>query len=97
MPRNLDRRVEVLLRVDDPASTDRLDEILQINLEDTVLAWELQSDGSYRRLAGTVNAHDEFERLATGRAEKSSEQANRKTEPPSNRLRQYLPRRRANP
>ena len=97
MPRNLDRRVEVLLRVDDPASTDRLDEILRINLEDTVLAWELQSDGSYRRLAGTVNAHDEFERLATGRAEKSSEQANRKTEPPSSRLRQYLPRRRANP
>ena len=47
MPRNLDRRVEALVRVTDPALQARLDEILRINLADDVLAWELESDGTW--------------------------------------------------
>ncbi|MEM7274523.1 MAG: polyphosphate kinase 1 [Actinomycetota bacterium] len=92
MPRNLDRRVEVLVRVDDETSRTRLHEILRINLDDTALAWELDAAGEYHRLEGEINAHDEFERLAAERAETSPEPsvANR----PADRIRQFLPRRR---
>ena len=48
MPRNLDRRVEALVPVDDPALQDRLDEILEVNLADDTLAWTL----GRRRRAG---------------------------------------------
>jgi polyphosphate kinase len=41
MPRNLDRRVEAIFPVSDPGLQERLEEILQLNLEDDVLAWEL--------------------------------------------------------
>ncbi len=68
MPRNLDRRVEVMVRVDDHRSRERLREALAVNLSDTALAWELQPDGSYRRLEGGVDSHRRFEELATGRA-----------------------------
>ncbi len=68
MPRNLDRRVEVLARVDDGHCTERLRQILEVNLADTELTWVMEPDGHYRRLGGTVNAHDEFERLAAERA-----------------------------
>ncbi len=69
MPRNLNRRVEALLRVDDKNGQERLCEILDTCLADTALAWELQSDGSYKRLSGDMNAHDELERLAAARSE----------------------------
>jgi 8-oxo-dGTP diphosphatase len=72
MPRNLDRRVEVLLRIDDPYSQERIRQLLRVNLDDTALAWEMQPDGRYRRLDGLVNAHDEFERLAAERAAATS-------------------------
>ena len=45
MPRNLDRRVEAMLRVTDPRMRARLDEILAINFADDVLAWTLERDG----------------------------------------------------
>jgi len=44
MPRNLDRRVEALVRVDDPALQERLDDILETSFADDVLAWELLDD-----------------------------------------------------
>jgi polyphosphate kinase len=47
MQRNLDRRVEAVTPVEDPACVKELQEILQILLEDNRQAWELQSDGSY--------------------------------------------------
>ncbi len=73
MPRNLDRRVEVLLRVDDEACRLRLHEVLQTSLADTALAWELEPDGTYRRLGGDVSAHEELERLAAERADSGGE------------------------
>jgi polyphosphate kinase len=45
MPRNLDHRVECVSEVLDPELQARLDEILAVNLEDDVLAWELRPDG----------------------------------------------------
>jgi polyphosphate kinase len=70
MPRNLDRRVEALVPVSAPAMRDRLDEILTINLADDTLAWELDRDGSWRRVPHSVgvNAHRQLEELATQRA-----------------------------
>jgi polyphosphate kinase len=50
MDRNLDRRVEALVRVDDPAIQDRLDGILDLAWADTTHAWTLKSDGKWSRV-----------------------------------------------
>ncbi|MBF2003689.1 MAG: polyphosphate kinase 1 [Synechococcales cyanobacterium M58_A2018_015] len=47
MTRNLDRRVEAITPIDDPAIAKDLQEILGILLADNRQAWELQPDGSY--------------------------------------------------
>lgn len=47
MPRNLDRRVEAVVQVEDPTIVQDLQEILGIMLSDNRQAWELQSDGHY--------------------------------------------------
>ncbi|MBD2460546.1 polyphosphate kinase 1 [Oscillatoria sp. FACHB-1407] len=47
MPRNLDRRVEAVTPVDDPAIAKDLQEILGIMLADNRQAWDLQPDGRY--------------------------------------------------
>jgi polyphosphate kinase len=49
MPRNLDLRVEVVTPVTDPDLTGRLQEILDVMLEDNSQAWELSEDGSWQR------------------------------------------------
>ena len=49
MPRNLDRRIELLVPIDSPPLADRLISILNTYFKDTEKAWELQSDGQYRR------------------------------------------------
>jgi polyphosphate kinase len=49
MPRNLDRRVEVLVSIDQPDLQARVWETLQVALADDALAWELQPDGTWRR------------------------------------------------
>ena len=51
MPRNLDRRVEILFPVQDPRLIRQLrDQILGVYLADNVKAREMQSDGTYRRV-----------------------------------------------
>ena len=50
MPRNLDRRVEVITPVEAPEHQERLQEILDVNLADDVLAWELGPDGVWRKV-----------------------------------------------
>jgi polyphosphate kinase len=47
MERNLNRRVEAVTPVEDPACTKELKEVLDIFLRDNRQAWDLQSDGSY--------------------------------------------------
>jgi polyphosphate kinase len=50
MERNLDRRVEVLCPINDPAMRQLLrDAVLEVLLSDTDRAWMLQTDGSYVR------------------------------------------------
>ncbi len=51
MPRNLDRRIEVLAPILDPDLRDTLrNQILEVHLRDNVQAWRLQEDATYRRL-----------------------------------------------
>ena len=47
MHRNLDRRVEVLVRVTDPAVTAELDEVLASALDPATRCWVLAADGSW--------------------------------------------------
>ncbi|HBL13644.1 MAG TPA: polyphosphate kinase 1, partial [Cyanobacteria bacterium UBA11162] len=55
MPRNLDRRVEAVVPVENPEIVKDLQEILGIMLADNRQAWELQSDGQYtQRQPGDV-------------------------------------------
>jgi polyphosphate kinase len=49
MPRNLDKRLELLVPVDDRACRDRLIDILNTHLSDNQSSWILQPDGSHRR------------------------------------------------
>ena len=69
MPRNLDRRVEALVPIEDLALQARLQQLLDINLADDELAWELLGDGSWRRIPTThgVSTHAVLERLAAER------------------------------
>jgi polyphosphate kinase len=69
MPRNLDRRVEALVPVEDPLLQARLHEILDVNLEDDSLAWALGPDTTWSRVLGTdqFDTHRRFEAIALER------------------------------
>ena len=49
MKRNLDRRVETIARIDDPALKGELEGILAIYEADNASAWDMQPDGTYVR------------------------------------------------
>ncbi|HEV7657761.1 MAG TPA: RNA degradosome polyphosphate kinase [Mycobacteriales bacterium] len=52
MHRNLDRRVEVLVRVTDPAAREVLRDTLDLAFCDDIVAWELQPDEVWQRNPG---------------------------------------------
>ena len=66
MPRNLDRRVEVVVPVSDPKLRLRLSHILETSLSDDVLAWELGPDGDWRRVPTVeqLNSQKRFQEVA---------------------------------
>jgi len=70
MPRNLDRRVEALVPIDDRIMQARLREILDVNLSDDELAWELAADGSWRKVPTKygINTHRVLQQLAVERS-----------------------------
>jgi polyphosphate kinase len=49
MPRNLDRRVEVLVPIDHPKHREWLDQVLAFDLADDIVRWELQPDDTWTR------------------------------------------------
>ena len=73
MPRNLDRRVEAMVPVDDPELQAQLGEILATALQDDVLAWELHADGTWVKVPtrNGINAQRVFQKLAVARAHAS--------------------------
>lgn len=68
MPRNLERRVEILFPVENPGLKAKLKHILDCELQDTVKAHILKPDGSYekvnRRGRAAFNSQLEFTREA---------------------------------
>ena len=50
MPRNLDKRVELMFPIEDPALQNRIIASLQDELHDNMKAWELKKSGKYRRV-----------------------------------------------
>jgi polyphosphate kinase len=70
MQRNLNGRVETLTPVVDPRLKARIEEVLEILLEDDDLAWEMTEGGeSWARVVPTsgVNAHERLQALALER------------------------------
>lgn len=49
MPRNLDRRIEIMFPITHPALRKEAVETLKLYFKDNVKSWVLQSDGTYRR------------------------------------------------
>ncbi|MDP9420737.1 MAG: RNA degradosome polyphosphate kinase [Actinomycetota bacterium] len=72
MPRNLDRRVEAVAPVEDPELRQRLQQVLDVNLADDELAWELGPDGTWSKVERVegVNTHIALRQLAQARAGK---------------------------
>lgn len=71
MPRNFDRRIEVMLPIEDEALRRRIvDEVLGVELQDESKAAMLMPDGSYRRILEPdgLRAQREFIRRARQRA-----------------------------
>ena len=70
LPRNLDRRVEALVRVDDPQLADRVMEVAEVSLTDERLAWTLDSDGVWTRCnrGADTDTHVRLQQLALNRA-----------------------------
>jgi polyphosphate kinase len=69
MPRNLDRRVEAMVPIEDPQLRHRIDEILAVSLADDTLAWRLQDD-RWARVPrhATLETHLELQQQALKRA-----------------------------
>jgi polyphosphate kinase len=75
MPRNLDRRIEVLAPVEDPRLRARISAILDALFADTRFAWELGGDGRWSRVAPAareraVSAQEALMEQARKRAKK---------------------------
>jgi polyphosphate kinase len=70
MQRNLSGRVESLVPVTDPNIQERIEELLQVELDDDALAWEMQPDGTWRKVPdeAAINSHESMEQLAVSRA-----------------------------
>lgn len=64
MPRNLDRRVEILFPVEDEALMEQVKHILKVQLEDNVKAHMLKKDGNYEKIdkrgKKLVNSQEQF-------------------------------------
>ena len=77
MPRNLDRRVEILFPVEDPELKRRVMHILDVQLQDNVKAQELLPDGKYRKISKRgktpVSAQKQFCEEAIEMAQKQAE------------------------
>jgi polyphosphate kinase len=57
MPRNLSRRVEVLVPIEHPKHREWLDQVLAFDLADDVVRWELQPDDTWVR-CGPTDAYE---------------------------------------
>jgi len=73
MPRNLDRRVEALVSIDQPELQQQVASILDVNLADDTLAWTLGPEGEWAHVerVGTVDTHLRLQELALAQRKSS--------------------------
>lgn len=73
--RNLDRRVEAVVPVDDPELRDRLREILELNLADDTHTWALGESGRWTRVPciKEISAQRQLQEMALERARRRRE------------------------
>ena len=80
MPRNLERRVEILFPIEEPRLRERIAHIFELMLADTEKAHILTADGSYEKVdkrgKTLLNSQLELGREATQRAQKESTHLN---------------------
>lgn len=60
MHRNLDRRVEVLVRLPDEGSVAEVGGLLDLAFDEDTSAWLLDSEGGWKRNSGTVHLQEEL-------------------------------------
>ena len=78
MPRNLDRRVEVCVQVDEPEARKRLARVLETNLADDCLSWTLGADGRWDRVQQADPDHPSNAQVIL--AERAQRRARRQSE-----------------
>lgn len=83
MPRNLDRRVELLVPIESPALRARLRQILDITFEDNAKARLMLPEGRYQRPTppGPLRSQERFYQLATEAARQARRNLYRVFEP----------------
>ena len=57
MPRNMDKRIEILFPVERERLREKLNHVFKLMLKDNTTAWQLNSDGTYSRLHDTENTY----------------------------------------
>jgi len=89
MPRNLDRRIEVVTPVEDSALQERLREIVEIDFDNNANAWDLGSDARWAHYihAGLFDSQRKLRDLAVARGARRSAGAE-----PAAPLRRWRPR-----
>ena len=79
MPRNLDKRVEIMFPVEDEECKKAVKHILSVQLADNVKAHILQPDGSYSKIDKhgkvLVNSQEYFCKEAVGEAKGMEEES----------------------
>jgi polyphosphate kinase len=78
MERNLDRRVEAIVPIEDLEARARIEAVLKVMLEDDRRSWQLCPDGTYRRTEdinaapGTIDTFETLKELAIQTADESA-------------------------
>jgi len=67
MPRNMDRRVEAVVPVEDPMQHERLRTLLETSLTDNRQAWDLDAEGHYTQRTPGVGGEAAEERVSQQR------------------------------
>jgi polyphosphate kinase len=52
MHRNLDRRIEVLIKLEQPEHLERIDHLFELHMSDSTSTWSLSSNGEWTRHNG---------------------------------------------
>jgi polyphosphate kinase len=91
MPRNLVRRIELLTAIKDEESQNKIIQILKLQCSDNVLAHELQSDGSYKKVKQaegekSVNNHKLLEEFVNKISKASKKETQRSVAQITSRL-----------